>query len=56
MRLQKWSGLTEEHKYMLTIAIYEILSGDLGPLVVDGVSKRRFDGVTFPSITSVAIW
>lgn len=45
-------GANEEHKYMLTIAIYEILSGDLGPLVVDGVSKGRFDGVTFPSIAA----
>jgi hypothetical protein len=42
-------GANEEHKYMLTTAIYEILSGDLGPL---GVSKGRFDGVTFPSIAA----
>lgn len=45
-------GANEDHKYMLTTAIYEILSGDLGPLVVDGVSKGRFDGVTFPSIAA----
>jgi hypothetical protein len=42
----------EEHKYMLTTAIYAIISGDVGPLVFDSVSKERFDGVTFPSIAT----
>ena len=42
----------EDHKYMLTTAIYAILSGDVDASVAKGVSKGRFDGVTFPSIAA----
>jgi hypothetical protein len=40
----------EERKYMLTTAIYQILSGDINASVEKGVPELRFDGVTFPSI------
>jgi DNA-directed RNA polymerase subunit K/omega len=42
----------EEHKYMLTTAIYEILSGDINPSIEKGVPEARFDGVEFPSIAA----
>ena len=42
----------EEHKYMLTTAIYEILSGDIEASVEKGVPELRFDGVMFPSIAA----
>ena len=45
-------GPNEEHKYMTTTAIYRILNGDVGPVVIEGVSKERFDGVRFPSIAA----
>lgn len=42
----------EEHKYMLTAAIYAIRSGDIDASVVQDASEGRFDGVTFPSIAA----
>ncbi len=42
----------EEHKYMLTTAIYEILSGDINASVEKAMPELRFDGVTFPSIAA----
>jgi len=42
----------EEYKYMLTTAIYEILTGDINACVEKGVPEMRFDGLTFPSIAA----
>jgi hypothetical protein len=45
-------GASEEHKYMLTTAIADVLLGDIESSSEHCISETRFDGVQFPSIAS----
>jgi len=42
----------EEHKYKLTTAIYDVLSGEINASVEKGLPELRFDGIKFPSIAA----